>query len=163
MKILYVSKNFTGEETDLRAIDPDEYVLMVDVDRCISCGSCQMACQAEHAQQAGSPGLARVIASGKQSAKNGFRLLNPPLSCRHCQTPCAYFNEYNFWTTCPDSRIAGRVVELCDFCASRLDKGFMPACATRCTMKCLYFNRAADVAFTLGEKRLRGMGDVDLS
>ena len=163
MKILYVSKEFTGEETDLQTIDPDEYVLMVDVDRCISCGSCQMACQAEHADRTGRPGSARVIASGKRSTKDGFRMLNLPLSCRHCGTPCSYYSEYNFWITCPDSKKAGREIEFCDLCLRRVEKGFMPACATRCTMKCLYFNRAADVAFTLGEKRLRGMGEVDLS
>ena len=45
---------------------------------------------------------------------------------------------------------------------SRLAKGMMPACATRCSMKAIYFGYPKDVWFALNEKRLRGMGDLTL-
>lgn len=161
MRILQVSKNFTGSKADLINCNPDELVLMVDVDRCIACGSCVLACQQEH----GVPGKAEVLGAlavpvgggGSQSWQ-----VNLPSACRACDTPCEYYTEYNFWATCPGSKALAADSLLCDRCQDRLTKGFLPACATRCSMKCIYFGRAADVAFTLGEKRLREMGDIEL-
>lgn len=161
MKILSVSNNYKRQGPDLRKNDPDEMVMMVDVDRCISCGACQLACQIENGDSKAGPGHFRPIRI--QLGNKGTRTLNLPLSCRHCDLPCEYYNEYNFWTTCPSTKVFNTKIVSCDFCAERLKKGFMPACATRCTMKCIYFGRAEDVGFAFGEKKLREMGDVELT
>lgn len=161
MRFLQVSKNFTGVKADLASCDPDELVMMVDVDRCIACGSCLLACQQEN----GAPDSERTMAALLMPAPSGTaspRQVNLPSSCRGCDTPCEYFNEYNFWATCPVGRTPLAQDLACDQCQTRIAKGFMPACATRCSMKCIYFGRASDVAFTLAEKRLRDMGDVEI-
>jgi len=163
MKILTVSKNYKNEGIDLRKCDPEEMIMMVDVDRCISCGACQYACQLEHGDDDGNRATCRTICI--QRGNRGARFLNLPLSCRHCDAPCEYYDEYNFWITCPSTKMPKPKPSLpsCDFCKTRLDKGLFPACATRCTMKCIYFGRAGDVSYAFGEKKLRGMGDVEIT
>lgn len=160
MKILCVSKNFTRLEADLERLDEDELVMMVDFDRCIACGACQFACQTEHAREgagwAGRPGAIQVKL--KEGACTSA--LNLPLSCRHCEAPCEFRSPYNFWITCPASD-SGRGPEvLCDRCQERLERGLMPACATRCSMKCITFGHPKEVALALNEKRLRELGDL---
>lgn len=159
MRVVFVSKRFRREAIDLAGCDPDAPMMMVDVDRCISCGACQMACQVEHGG-VGAPAPFRPIATGPEGAGSG-RTVYPPLACRHCDDPCQYHGEYNFWITCPSPRGPETGLTFCDSCIARLDRGLWPACATRCTMKTIYFGRPADLAFVLGEKRLREMGDVE--
>jgi Fe-S-cluster-containing dehydrogenase component len=163
MKVLYVSKNFSRCEADLGKDNPAELVLMVDLDRCISCGACELACQVEHAANICEPAPYRPIAVRFGKSRTVQPLLRMPLSCRHCDSPCEYYSQYNFWTICPIGREHNAGKASCDACVSRLERGFMPACATRCTMKCIYFGQAKDVAFTLNEKRLREMGDIEIT
>lgn len=163
MKIYQVSRNFKRCAADLRKGDPDELVMMIDVDRCLACGSCQIACRMEHGRNA-----PLAISLGKNPCDGsrpsaGPQVLALPSSCRFCASPCEYRNEYNFWTSCPDGRSPAESPEYCDSCSNRISEGYMPACATRCTMKCIYVGRAADVAFALGEKRLREMGDAEMN
>ena len=163
MRVLYVSKNFRTCTADPEKDNPAELVMMVDLDRCISCGACELACQVEHGSEADKPALYRPIGVrvGKSRAVRHF--LHMPLSCRHCEAPCEYYSQYNFWITCPlrNEHISG--ISSCDSCVERLENGYMPACATRCTMKCIYFGYAKDVAFVLNEKRLREMGDIEVT
>jgi len=157
MKILWVSTKFSRQDAALEKLPEDETVLMVDLDRCISCGACQYACQIEHG--AGTPPRAKplgFLARMKEGrAESSVRL---PLTCRHCEAPCRYYDPFNFWGTCPGG--SRYTAPLCDQCAERAAQGLMPACATRCSMKCIYFGYARDIAFALDEKRLRSMGDV---
>lgn len=155
MKILLVSAKFTRHDAVLDALPPEETVLMVDMDRCISCGSCQFACQAERTGDGGKAGPKAFPTRLKSGPASAMRL---PLSCRHCPDPCVYGEPYNFWTTCPAGKAPA--ADACDGCAPRLAKGLTPACVTRCSMKCLYFGTAQDMRFALAEKRLRDMGDV---
>lgn len=163
MKVLYVSNNFRTFEADMERGNPADLVMMIDLDRCISCGACQLACQVEHAADVREPAPYRPI--GVSVAKSGTvrPLLHMPLSCRHCDSPCEYCSEYNFWIVCPSGQQHNPRTALCDACVDRLEHGSMPACATRCTMKCIYFGHAKDVAFTLNEKRLREMGVIEIT
>ncbi|MBU1697075.1 MAG: 4Fe-4S binding protein [Proteobacteria bacterium] len=163
MKILFSSKKFETEMMDPEKCDPDELVMMIDVDRCISCGSCEIACQLEHRKGAETSGPFRPIAIGFEKPENERCVVCLPLSCRHCESPCEYYSPYNFWINCPETEKKSKKTLSCDFCIDRTKKGLWPACATRCTMKTIYFGYARYIAFVLGEKRLREMGDVCFS
>jgi Fe-S-cluster-containing dehydrogenase component len=164
MRILFVSANFEkGKTIDLRKYDPEELLMLIDLDRCISCGACELACQIEHGDLNGMFGCFRPISVERKSGYGDNRILYLPLACRHCESPCDYYGPDNFWTTCPRGKEKGRNIISCDACIDRTQKGFWPACATRCSMKTIYFGSPQDIAFTLGEKGLREMGNVDIS
>jgi len=162
MKVIFVSENSERSDLDLKRGDPEELVMMIDADRCISCGSCELACQLEHGGSVRSPASYRPIRTDSEKGKGGRRTIRLPLTCRHCDSPCEYYSQYNFWTFCPKAEKEIEI-EACDFCLDRTKKGLWPACATSCTMKAIYFGRAEDMAFTLREKRVSGMGDVTIS
>ena len=86
MRLLFTGRQMGSETFDAARCDPDEPVMLVDVDRCIACGACELACQLEHGDTAGTPGAFRPIMVGK--ADDGPTVLLP-LACRHCETPCA--------------------------------------------------------------------------
>jgi len=162
MKIIFVSKNFETKGIDLGNCDPGQLVMMIDLDRCISCGSCEVACQLEHSSNIEHPGSFRPIEVKSKTAKAQPRTIYLPLACRHCDLTCDYYSPYNFWTNCPKSPKTNNNIITCDCCNDRVQKGLWPACATRCTMKTIYFGYPHDVAFALAEKRLREMGDVEI-
>jgi Fe-S-cluster-containing dehydrogenase component len=161
--MLWVSKNFKRQEADLKGLPEDELVMMIDLDRCISCGACQYACQVEQAAgplEGVKPKVIHVKMKEQGIAGTSVRL---PLSCRHCGSPCEYHGAYNFWVSCPQQKAMETGADQCDACARRLEGGLMPACATRCSMKCIYFGHPPDIVFALNEKRLREMGDLLIS
>jgi len=160
VKILWVSKTLKRQEAELRELPDDETILMVDLDRCISCGSCHFACEVEARQGSAGAAKPKAMPVVMQKTSGHETSVHLPLSCKHCASPCSYQDYANFWVTCPEGHKDG--AEACDLCASRLAKGMMPACATRCSMKCIYFGYPKDVWFALNEKRLRGMGDLTL-
>lgn len=167
MKIIFVSRNFESKRADLSQCDPEEMIMMIDVDRCISCGSCELACQIEHRKNMGNPGSYMPIFARFENGQRIKSIIYHPLSCRHCESPCDYYSPYNYWINCPDQEIKDRKlgdgeIISCDLCVERTRKGLWPACATRCTMKTIFFGAAKDMVFALGEKRLSEMGDVDI-
>jgi len=163
MRLLFVSSNFEQRKPiDSGKYDPDELVMMIDVDRCISCGACQLACAIEHGEVNGMPGSFRPIEIRGKEKNAESRIVYLPLACRHCESPCDYYNPYNFWTTCPKGKNLEKEFISCDSCIDRTREGMWPACATRCSMKTIYFGSFKDIAFTLGEKGLREMGDVEI-
>jgi Fe-S-cluster-containing dehydrogenase component len=160
MKVVFLSKNCRRfSHNDEAPAEGDQPVMVVDLDRCIACGACKLACQLEKrdrvAMQPGSIAVPRPVGSTEPLQ------VNLPLACRHCDTPCAYHDHHSFWITCPVHVLKHN--QICDACESRLKKGYMPACATRCSMKCIYVCRPEDLKFPLGERRLRGFGDMDLN
>jgi len=161
MKIIWVSKRFKRQEAELDRFPEDEAIMMVDLDRCISCGSCQLACQIEQAQGASGDKSPKSFCAQMKDSPQNNTFIRLPLSCRHCKSPCSYQDPYNFWVTCPGT--AMNVADKCCLCEERFRRGMMPACATRCSMKCIYFGYPGDVAFALNEKRLREMGDITVN
>jgi len=164
MRLLFVSKNFEQRKPiHTESHDPKEMVMVVDVDRCISCGACQLACKIEHGESVGIPGSFRPIEIKDEEKEKESRIMYLPLACRHCESPCEYYGPYNFWTACPEGKAREKNFISCDFCIERARAGMWPACATRCTMKTIYFGTFEEIGFTLGEKGLREMGDVEIT
>lgn len=158
MKLYFTSRRFKGETFDPQKCEPDELVMMVDLDRCIGCGACALACEIEHegALGSGDPMRPIVVAATSES-----RMVCLPLTCRHCETPCEYQSDYNFWTMCPSQETKAATRTFCDSCVSRVGENLYPACAMRCTMKTIYFGRPSEMALVLADKRLREKGDVE--
>jgi len=157
MKVVFLSRTCRLFSREEEASQGEEPIMVVDLDRCIACGACKLACQLENRDRTGlPPGSIAIPRPG-----GGAMQLNLPLACRHCDTPCAYHDHHSFWITCPVHVRKGAPV--CNGCEGRVKKGYVPACATRCSMKCIYVCRPADLRFPLGERRLRGFGDMNLN
>ncbi|HMN15233.1 MAG TPA: 4Fe-4S binding protein [Bellilinea sp.] len=158
MRLLFTSRRFKGESFDPGQYEPNELIMFVDLDRCIGCGACALACEIEHEQALGSSEPMRPIltAMGPES-----RMTCLPTSCRHCQTPCEYQSDYNFWIMCPSLEARAATHTFCDSCVTRIADDLYPACAMRCTMKTIYFGRPDEIALVLADKRLREKGDIE--
>ena len=157
MRVIYVGTQYNEKGIALRDVHPDEIVMLVDMDRCVGCGACRLACQAEHGDDVGTP-VRRI--GLEHAGGRPTRLLALPTSCETCADPCEY-RDVSYWSFCPSGKAAVYRGPLCDLCAERVGRGFAPACATRCAMKCLHVGRAADIRFVLEEKRLRDMGEAE--
>lgn len=166
MGIIFVSKNFEKNKDfkDLfklpYSVKEDELFLMVDLDRCIGCGACGVACELEQSKidESGKPRIIKAKARGVDDDRHSVCL---PLTCRNCQNPCDYYDSYNFWITCPEeASLKERQLLECDLCEERTKKGLWPACATRCSMKAIYFGTLSELTRFLRERRLREVGDV---
>jgi len=160
---LFTSKYFEQTKApDLEGCDDEEWVMLIDADRCISCGACQMACEIEHGNSIDVPGCFRPIEVAGKIENDKKRIVYLPLACRHCKLPCDYYNPYNFWTICPIGQEQEKELMSCDSCLERINEGLWPACATTCSMKTIYFGTMQDIRFTLMEKGLREMGKVEI-
>lgn len=157
MKLHFASRRFRSERFDPHACEPDELVMLVDLDRCIGCGACALACEIEHE---GAPGAGEAMRPIVTAAQATSRMVCLPLTCRHCESPCEYQDDYNFWTLCPSPGTKAATRAFCDACTRRLGEDLYPACAMRCTMKTIYFGRPREMALVLADKRLREKGDV---
>ena len=157
MRVIYIGTKYNERGTALRDVHPDEIVMIVDMDRCIGCGACRLGCQAEHGDAFTAP-VRRIGMCHINNTPTKLRAL--PTSCESCEYPCDY-KSVSYWSVCPAEKTVSYQGALCDYCVDRVVKGLTAACATRCAMKCLHVGRAADIMFTLEEKRLRDMGEAE--
>jgi len=158
MEIIFTGSQFS-RATAFPDIPGDRVIMMVDMDRCIRCGTCQLACAVEHGS-AISPGKVRILYVG-EGKKIKEQIFNLPGACRQCRTPCIYYDINNYWVRCPDEKVAAKKEEpACDLCLARREAGFWPACATRCPMKTIYVGTMDEIRIVLRDKRFRQYGDV---
>ena len=144
-----------------------QYSLVVDLDRCIGCFTCELACKQEHDLPVG-PRWIRVIQDGPNPIPGGLQLDFYPVVCKHCEDPkCA--------EACPEEAISKRAdgtvtIDLalctgckncidgcpfglmdfdeetgkaskCDLCVERLKQGLEPSCVAFCPGKALVFQK----------------------
>ena len=154
---------FTGSllpgSQETAKIPGDQTVMVVDVDRCIRCGTCQLACSLEFGEGGNLAPVRNLHVGGEDGSK--MQIFTLPGACRVCRTPCMYYDLYNFWIRCPDERFADKVKEpACDLCLARREAGHWPACATRCPMKTIYVGTMDEMRIMLRDKRFRSHGDL---
>jgi len=134
--------------------------VIIDLDRCIGCSSCRVACSRTHQEDhnltqavaldsARFPGHCRhceqpacVEACPKDAMVKGEdgivrRLAFRCIGCKSCAIACPF--------GAIDLNVIRNVVSKCDLCYQRLDKGLEPACVTACVSGALSFEDPEDV------------------
>lgn len=140
-------------------------VMLIDLDRCIGCLSCEVACVQEKGLEKFGVRPMRVLrVEGLHSEPDAFFV---PMNCFHCDpAPCVLacptsamrrrekdnivFVEETLCIGCKACIIAcpyGAIsfnpatmkVDKCDYCYERVDKGLLPSCVSKCVTNCLYF------------------------
>ena len=139
--------------------------LFVDLEYCIGCYACEVACKQENNIPVGIKWI-NVVKVGPRMVGNKLRMDFVPMRCRHCaKAPCI--------DACPEKAITKRadgivlvneelcngcmvcfeacpfgviqlnpetqVAEKCTLCVHRVDAGLEPACVLACPSKCMYF------------------------
>lgn len=151
------------------------YAMMIDMERCVGCQACTVACKSEWAVPLGGA-RTRVRPAGTVGDYPNFSSVFYVSQCNHCDHPscvpaCPTGATYQDSTgrvrvhrelcigcgscvaACPyDARyIDGAVgkVDKCDFCADRVEKGLQPACVLTCPTKAKTFGDLEDSSGTL--------------
>ncbi len=151
------------------------YAMVIDLDKCVACQACTVACNSEWEVPIGH---SRTQVRFAGPAGTFPRLLASPYiaQCNHCDHPACvepcptgatYQREDGIVAVnrdlcigcgfcveaCPyDARYLNPVtnkVDKCDFCAARLDKGLQPACVTTCTAAAKFFGDLEDSKSTV--------------
>ena len=140
-------------------------ILLIDIDKCIRCYACEVACKEENNLSVG-PRACQVITVGPRKVGVELHMDFVPALCVHCDDPtCAYF--------CPTGAINKRadgvviineeectgckrciygcpygvlsynpekhVVAKCSLCLRRIDDGLEPSCVQHCIGGALLF------------------------
>ena len=133
-------------------------LLLIDIDKCVGCYACEIACKQEHDLPLDSR-LIRVISVGPRKIGNELHLDIVPALCLQCEDPnCSYFcptaaikktkdgiivideGKCNGCKMCvygcPYGAIyynqAKKVAVKCDLCIDRQTNGLEPSCVKHC-------------------------------
>ncbi|MBO8182118.1 MAG: 4Fe-4S binding protein [Archaeoglobus sp.] len=159
-----------------------QFVLYPDIDLCLGCKTCEIACAIEHSD--GKDLFSAVLQKTKPYMDVVYVGIPVPMNCRHCDNaPCLEVCPTNAISrddgpviidtskcigcrscviVCPYGAIRlERVAFKCDQCNERLANGLLPACVEACPVNALKFERAEEIskrAKIEGAKRfIRGM------
>ncbi|GEM_PF-2782514 len=145
---------------------------LFNLDRCIGCRSCEIACKMEKELPAGSIRPMRVIELGPEKAGERLRYDFVPMNCFHCgSAPCAeacptgamqkrqdgiVFVDAEACIGCKQcikacpfgapqyDSATGKVVK-CDLCMHRVDAGLEPACVAKCPTRAILAGGIAEL------------------
>jgi formate dehydrogenase iron-sulfur subunit len=142
-------------------------IIYVDLNRCIYCRACEVACEREHG------GVSHMSV---QLIDDCYAV---PMNCRHCEnSPCtlvcptgALHRETEDILSidpmkcigcklcalaCPFGAIwldlANKVARKCDLCIHRVERGLEPACVATCSSRALAFGEFEEIVAKTREK-----------
>lgn len=143
-------------------------VLYLDLNRCIYCRACEVACERVHE----SPSRIHVTMTD---------LTHPvPVSCRHCEDhPCVEVCPVEAIEVTEDDAVlmrqgqcvacglcvlacpfgvidlsdeTGKIAEKCDLCEHRTEEGLDPACVLTCPTRCIQYGELDEILEEAGSK-----------
>lgn len=156
-----------------------QYTLIIDVERCVGCYACEVACKQEnHISQANLSWI-KVVQVGPKQEGDKLVMHFVPTVCKHCGNPPCI-------EACPEDAITKRedgivlinedlcigckacieacpfkaplfnpeknVVEKCTLCVHRVEKSLKPNCATHCPAEAIIFGDPTKLAKQLREE-----------
>ena len=147
---------------------PKKWGMIIDINRCMGCQSCVIACKAQNKTAADRFNTKILVMEDGNYPDS--RTIFTPLQCNQCENPpcvpvcpvnatfklsngivitdwdkCKSIKECGACVTeCPyDARFLdprfGNKADKCDFCLNRLEKGLEPACIEACSAKARIF------------------------
>lgn len=148
-----------------------QYTILIDINKCVGCGSCIVACKQEHGLKLGEywTHIQEIGPFGKYPDLNSLYWV--PIACQQCYDPscvkvCPTGASYKrddgivlinpdkcigcqYCTmNCPyDVRVYNKekgIVEKCTLCVHRISAGLEPACVTACVSKARIFGDLDD-------------------
>jgi len=149
-----------------------EYGLLVDIDRCVGCRACELACVAENHLVDGVR-WRHIVKSGPTMAPNGPTVSFMSSSCMHCGlAPCMQVCPTKAISKRPDGIVLvddkkcigckaclwvcpfgapqfspkTRRMSKCTLCSHRVDKGQVPACVASCHVEAIKFGTTEELA-----------------
>ena len=145
-----------------------KYSLLVDIDLCIGCQACEIACKQENNAPAGVRRV-QVVQVGPKEVDGRLVMSFIPVRCKHCAKPACI-------DACPTEAITQRadgivvinpglctgckacieacpfgapqlnpetnIAEWCTMCLHRIDKGLEPACVLACPTGAIHFGNS---------------------
>jgi DMSO reductase iron-sulfur subunit len=163
--------------------------LLLDVDLCVGCFACEVACKQEHNLPVGRRWI-RVVKVGPKKVGGKLFMHFVPVHCRHCgKPPCI--------DVCPVGAISKRsdgivlsneelcigckicmeacpfgalqynpekeVIEACNLCVERVDKGLEPICVQNCPTGALRFGDTTEFVLQRQKRGVKSLIEHDES
>lgn len=143
-----------------------EYIMRLDLRRCINCKACEVHCKSQHNVPQGVK-LGVLVTVRPTEASKDSKIISAFTPCFHCAQPwcvavcptgamvrreedgivyvkkelcvgCKACTVVCPWRVPQWDETSGRILK-CDYCRDRLEAGLKPACVTACTAHALSF------------------------
>lgn len=164
----------------------DKKILLIDIDQCVRCYACEIACKQENDLPVG-PRWLQIMTIEPRKVLGDLRLDFVPLPCLHCDDPpCAYFcpagairkrddgivlidgDSCNRCQLCINGCPYGRIywneetgtVGKCNLCVDRIDSQLEPSCVQHCIGGALQFVTEAELRDITKDQHNSRMGVV---
>jgi len=164
-----------------------QYALIIDYALCFDCKACEVACKQENNLPVG-PKWIQVVTVGPRKVGDKLLVDYIPTTCHHCaKPPCidacptdaitkrqdgivvidpelcngcmACITACHF--AAPQFNPEKEVVEICNMCLHRIEKGLVPACVQACPSKAIYFGEVNDIIQLIREQRAQIVTGID--
>lgn len=147
-------------------------IIFMDLNRCIYCRACEVACEREHE---GHSFMSVVLLDERHSL---------PMNCRHCEkSPCVAACPTGALSRVKDGPVIistmkcigcslcamvcpfgvleldylNRVMRKCDLCIHRLNEGKLPACVTTCPARALDYDEFDNIMRRIKERAAKAI------
>jgi Fe-S-cluster-containing dehydrogenase component len=151
------------------------YAMIFDNELCTGCRTCEVACKQENGI-AISPSFISIVQHGPEDVGGKLFMSFSAVRCMHCGKPACVdacpvgaisiradsiveinSEQCNGCQACieacpfaaPQFNLTKNIVEKCNLCASRVEKGLRPACVSTCHTGALIFGEAGEITQTL--------------